>query len=210
VWSLGGRFAYEDQGQVPNTQMAVYEYGDVLLVFEVRGLVDKHPNFKFKVLNEYYTTEGMITDGKFYPRNGGTPEPVPQFDVKVTPGGAWGSFLHAVRSRKAEKLNAPVEHGHFSAGLCHLANISYRLGTQVPFRDQAKNISDNREVRETFANLQDNLVGVGVELDRVRCQLGRTLTFDPNAERFTGDGAEEANAYLTRSCRAPFVVPEHL
>src|SRR4029079_2880892 len=56
VWSLGGRFGYEDQGQVPNTQMAVYEYGDVLLVFEVRGLVDKHPDFKFKVLNEYYTT----------------------------------------------------------------------------------------------------------------------------------------------------------
>src|SRR5881409_2840160 len=98
VWSLGGRFAYEDQGQAPNTQMAVYEYGDVLLVFEVRGLVDKHPDFKFKVLNEYYTTEGMITDGKFHPRNGGKPEPLARFDVKVTPGGAWGSFLTAVRS----------------------------------------------------------------------------------------------------------------
>jgi hypothetical protein len=101
VWSLGGRFAYEDQGQVPNTQMAVYEYGDVLLVFEVRGLVDKHPDFKLKVLNEYYTTEGMITDRKFYPRNGSTPEPLAEFPVKVTPGGAWGSFLHAVRSAKS-------------------------------------------------------------------------------------------------------------
>jgi hypothetical protein len=27
--------------------------GDVLLVFEVRGLVDKHPDYKFKVSNEY-------------------------------------------------------------------------------------------------------------------------------------------------------------
>ena len=73
VWSLGGRFAYEDQGQTPNTQMAVFEYGDALLVFEVRGLVDKPEDspFKFKVANEYYTTDGMITDGKFYPKHGG-------------------------------------------------------------------------------------------------------------------------------------------
>src|SRR6266542_3185571 len=41
VWSLGGRFAEEDQGQTPNMQLAVMEFGDVLLVFEVRGLVDK-------------------------------------------------------------------------------------------------------------------------------------------------------------------------
>ena len=50
VWSLGGRFAYEDQGQAPNTQMAVYEFGDVLLVFEVRGLVDKHPTSSSRCL----------------------------------------------------------------------------------------------------------------------------------------------------------------
>src|SRR4030095_4566814 len=160
VWSLGGRFAYEDQGQAPNTQMAVYEHGDVLLVFEVRGLVDKDPNFKFKVLNEYYTTEGMIADGNFYPRAGGNPEPLPKFDVKVTPGGAWGSFLHAVRSRKVEDLNADVEHGHYSAALCHLANISYRLGEQVAFDHKARALSENSEVARTFENMRANLYTV--------------------------------------------------
>ena len=39
MWCLGGRFGYEDQGQTPNTQMAVFDYGDAQLVFEVRGLV---------------------------------------------------------------------------------------------------------------------------------------------------------------------------
>ena len=65
-----------DQGQTPNTQMAVFEYGDTLLVFEVRGLVDKPEDspFKFKVANEYYTTDGMITDGKFHPKGGGAPQ----------------------------------------------------------------------------------------------------------------------------------------
>jgi predicted dehydrogenase len=208
VWSLGGRFAYEDQGQVPNTQMAVYEYGDVLVVFEVRGLVDKHPDFKFKVLNEYYTTEGMITDGKFYPRNSGAPEKLARFDVKVTPGGSWGSFLHTVRSRKVEDLNADVEHGHYSSALCHLANISYRVGESVSFDQKARVWSENRQVAETFGNLWANLEAVGVNLAATKCQLGRVLTFDPQRERFVGEGAKEANQLLTRAYRSPFAVPK--
>jgi predicted dehydrogenase len=209
VWSLGGRFAYEDQGQTPNTQMAVMEFGDVLLVFEVRGLVDK-PRDKFptRVSNEYYTTEGVIADGRFHPRNGGKPEPLAPFDVTVTPGGAFGSFLHAVRSRKAEDLNAGVEHGHYSSALCHLPNISYRLGERVPFNGRAKALGDNREVVQTFENLRQNLKGLDVKLEETTYTLGRVLTFDPKAERFTGEGSEAANKLLTREYRKPFVVPE--
>src|SRR5205814_10707117 len=66
VWSLGGRFAYEDQGQTPNTQMAVFEYGDVLLVFEVRGLVQKGKGFR--VEDEDCTDEGRIRGVDFYPQ----------------------------------------------------------------------------------------------------------------------------------------------
>jgi predicted dehydrogenase len=212
VWSLGGRFAEGDQGQTPNMQMAVMEFGDVLLVFEVRGLVDKPKEkdfpFKFKVLNEYYTTEGRIENGQFYPRGGGKPEPLAKFDVKVTPGGSWGSFLQAVRSRKPEDLNATAEDGHYSSALCHLANISYRLGEKVPFHSKAKTLGDNREVVATMMNLRENLKGIGVRLDETTYQLGRTLTVDPMNERFVGEGAEAANLLLSRPYRAPFVVPE--
>jgi hypothetical protein len=210
VWSLGGRFAEGDQGQTPNMQMVVFEYGDVLLLFEVRGLVDKHPEFKFKVLNEYYTTEGRIENGKFYPKNGGKPEPLAKFDVKVTDGGAWGSFLHAVRSRKVSDLNAPVEHGHYSSALCHLANISYRLGEKVPFNGRTKSLGDNREVVETFTNLQENLKAVGVRLEESTYQLGRTLAVDPKGEHFVGEGARQANPMLTRPYRKPFAVPQEV
>jgi predicted dehydrogenase len=209
VWSLGGRFAYEDQGQTPNTQMAVMEYGDVLLVFEVRGLVEKGTKYKFKVGNEYYTTVGRIEAGMFFPRSGGKPEKLASFDVRVTPGGAWGSFLRAVRSRKVEDCNADVEVGHLSCCLVHAANASYRLGEEVPFDGKSK-LGDNREVAETFQNLQENLTGVGVKLAGLTYRLGRTLTLDPKSERFVGEGAEKANAFLTRSYRRPFVVPEKL
>jgi predicted dehydrogenase len=210
VWSLGGRFAYEDQGQTPNTQMAVFEYGETLLVFEVRGLVDKPKDspFKFKVANEYYTTDGMITDGKFYPKRGGTPEKLANFDVKVTPGGAWGSFLHAVRSRKVADCNADVEVGHLSCALVHVANISYRLGEKVPFDAKSQKLGDNAEVVATFHNLTNNLQGVGVKLAETSYQLGRTLKIDPERERFVGEGAEKANSFLTRPYRKPFIVPE--
>ena len=37
-------------------------------------------------------------------------------------------------------------------------------------------------------------------------QVGRTLEFDGQAERFKGD--KEADALLTRAYRAPYVVPD--
>ena len=33
---------------------------------------------------------------------------------------------------------------------------------------------------------------------------------DPATERFAGDGAVEANAFLTRDYRRPFIVPENV
>lgn len=212
VWSLGGRFAEGDQGQTPNMQMAVYEYPDALLVFEVRGLVDKPADspFKFKVGNEYFTTEGRIANGKFHPKDGGPPQDLDRFDVKVTPGGAWGSFLQAVRSRNVADCNADVELAHYSCSLIHSANASYRLGEQVSFQQSTQALGDNAAVVESFRNIQENLTGVGISLKENDYRLGRTLTLDPQAERYVGDHADQANAFLTREYRAPFVVPKEV
>ena len=38
-----------------------------------------------------------------------------------------------MRSRKKENLNAPIEEGHISCTLVHLANASYRLGRTLNF-----------------------------------------------------------------------------
>jgi hypothetical protein len=112
-----------------------------------------------------------------------------------------------VRSRNAADLNADVEHGHYSAALCHLANISYRLGEKVSFDHKSRALSDSPEVAQTFENLRANLEAVGVKLTDTGYQLGRTLQFDPGAERFAGEAAGKANALLTRNYRKPYVVP---
>ena len=113
-----------------------------------------------------------------------------------------------MRSRKVEDLNADVEHGHYSSALCHLANISYRLGEKVPFNRKTRTLGDNREVVQTFENLQQNIQAVGVKLEESTYQLGQVLSFDPKRERFVGDGAMPANAFLTRNYRRPYVLPD--
>ena len=48
-------------------------------------------------------------------------------------GNNWANFIDCVRSRKKEDLNAPIEEGHISCALVHLANASYRLGRTINF-----------------------------------------------------------------------------
>jgi hypothetical protein len=43
------------------------------------------------------------------------------------------NFVDGVRSRRVEDLYCDVIHGHMSATLCHLGNISYRLGRKLRF-----------------------------------------------------------------------------
>jgi predicted dehydrogenase len=46
-------------------------------------------------------------------------------------------------------------------------------------------------------------VSVG-HLSVIACRLGRSLAWDPEAEHFTGDGADEGNALLAREMRKPW------
>jgi predicted dehydrogenase len=44
-------------------------------------------------------------------------------------------------------------------------------------------------------------------LGNISYRLGRQLEFDPVAERFIGEGENEANAMLSRNYRAPYILP---
>ena len=155
VWSLGGRFGYEDQGQTPNTQMAVLDFGDVLLVFEVRGLVDKpREGLRLQVQGDQRVLHDRRHDrGRqvLSRRAAAKPEKLARFDVEGDARAARSAASSPPSAAaRSEDLNADAEVGHYSSALCHLANISYRLGEKVPFNGKTKTLGDNREVVETF------------------------------------------------------------
>jgi predicted dehydrogenase len=218
VISVGGRFGYVDDGQTANTQICLFDYGDCHLIFEVRAWPSKSPfpgkespkdsptptNF---VGNVWYGTEGVLvcpsyTGGVAYSNDG---EVVRRFG-----GGEdhYANFVAAVRSRKAEDLHADILEGHLSSALCHLGNVSYRLGTQQPFRKKARAFGDDQAAGDTFAGMEEHLKGNGIALDDISYQLGRKLTVDPKTETFVGD--KEADALLSREYRKGFEVPAKL
>lgn len=53
-------------------------------------------------------------------------------------GNHFQNFIDCVRSRRLQDLHAPIEEGHISCGLLHLANVSYRLGRTVQFDPESQ------------------------------------------------------------------------
>jgi predicted dehydrogenase len=209
TFSYGGRFAYEDAGETANTQVVVHDYGNKTLVFEVRGLKTQ-PLKGASVGVIFEGTDGYAVStsyngGVIFDKEGNQVTKFAEGDDKFH----FNNFLAAVRSRKLTDLNADVEEGHLSSALCHLGNISYRLGSQMTADELDKKVianlktTDNAKetLERTVAHLKDN----GVDMSSTKLQAGLVLPFDPQSETFQGN--EQANAMLTRDYRKPFVVP---
>ncbi|HPZ99762.1 MAG TPA: Gfo/Idh/MocA family oxidoreductase, partial [Phycisphaerae bacterium] len=206
VIAFGGRLGYKDDGETPNTEIAFMEYGDVLLIFETRGLPT--PNYRGAMVgNVFHGTEGSVvltsySRGAAFDKDG---KKIRNFDGG---GNHHRNFIDAVRSRKYTDLKADILEGHLSSALCHLANISYLRGTDVPFSSQHKAFGDNKEAYETFERTMEHLKENKVPMDGETYRLGKKLIVDAANERFVGD--EKANALLTREYREPFVVPNQV
>jgi len=206
VTSYGGRLGYEDAGETANTQVSIHDYGDKRLVFEVRGL-ETAPLEGASVGVIFYGSDGYVVIPSY---SAGAAFDKDKNLVKKFSGGGdhFDNFLAAVRSRKHEDLNADIEQGHLSSALCHLGNISYRLGQMLTAGEVAERLQGDKENAETFERVEEHLEANKVSLaDAKVLHYGRSLKVDGKAEVFTGEGAAEANAMLTRDYRAPFVVP---
>jgi predicted dehydrogenase len=218
VVACGGRFGYVDDGQTANTQVSLFDFGDAKLVFEVRGLPSVNPyphgvearkktptNF---VGNIWSGSEGMVVcpdyqSGIAFDKSGK--------EVARFKGGSdqfhFDNFVKAVRSRKAEDLNGEILEGHLSSALCHLANISYRLGSEMSFDKDITGFSDCAEAESAIKRMKEHLGANKVDLAKAIGRVGSKLALDPKAERFTGGNAQ-ANAMLFREYRKGFEVKE--
>jgi len=136
--------------------------------------------------------------------------------VKKFSGGGdqhhFDNFVKAVRSGKPTDLNCEVEEGHYSAALCHLGNISYRLGKPVAVGDDIKAFAGVKQANEAFERLKTHLKDNKVDIATVKGLVGPKLTLDPKTEKFTAasDGVDlaKANDMLFREYRKGFDITE--
>jgi len=219
VCSLGGRFGYDDDAQTPNTLVSVLAYEPAPIFFEVRGLphqagekaMDAYRGIRIGVVIQCeggYFAAGESGGGFVYDNEG---KKLQQF-TGPGGGGHQANFIAAVRSRKPADLNAPLEGGHVSSALCHLANISYRLGRatgETPIREA---LAARAQESDAFARMQDHLRMNGLDVNTTPVVNGPLLALEAGRERFVSrepfDLGFWANELLRRAYRPPFVVPE--
>jgi predicted dehydrogenase len=211
VISVGGRFGYTDQGETANTQVSCMDFGQTQLIFEVRGL--RSESFLGQGIgNVFHLEQGVIAGHRFYPGGGDRSEAIPQQQARRGPGGRehFANFIAAVRSRRVADLNADIEEGHYSSALCHLANISYRLGTNVAFNPRTRAFENNPDAVESLERLEAHLRGAphNLRLADLQLKVGPRLQVDARTETFNGNA--EANRLLTRQYREGFVVPDRV
>lgn len=209
VISVGGRLGYVDDGETPNTQFVVHDYGDVLLIFEVRGL----PSGSASKEMDKYRGENV---GHVIECEGGYLAGTTAYDAqgkeirKFTAGGGRAShhqnFISAVRSRKKSDLTAEILEGHLSSALCHTGNISYRLGRRSRMEEIREALKADKAAMETLERFQQHLEANKVDLSIDQATLGAFLKMDPATEKFIDN--PKADALLSREYREPFVVPD--
>ena len=169
--SFGGRFALEDDGETPDTQDVLYDYGNGLTaVWSHREASARRDGAGLA----FYGTKGTLTvdrggfevfaDNKTPPENA-----VPVFKGHPTGGVArqetkpepWtqamkekGSsdeqfdlhvrnFLDCIKTR--QRPISDVEDGHWTSIACHLGNISLRTGRRLQWDPEKQEIIGDRE-----------------------------------------------------------------
>jgi len=227
VMSIGGRFGYDDDGETPNTQITFFDCKPAPIIYEVRGLPTKSGDSGMDVYRSRSRNGVVIKSGK--PGRGPNTGVVVQCEdgyldlgataaydnkgkeIKKFTGvniGPQANFIKAVRSRKIKDLRTDILQGHLSTCLCHIGNISYRLGSEIGRERISDVIAGDAEMTEAFGRFGEHLSANGVNLDKTQAVLGPWLTMNSRKEEFVGEFADRANQLVSRNYRKPFVVPE--
>ena len=203
VQTLGGRFGYVDQGNTPNTAVAVYDYPGAPLVFEVRGL-PTDPLQGASIGNIVYGDRGTMVFSSNYGNAAAFDKDGNAVENFSGGGNHFADFIAAVKSRKQSELAAPVHEGHLSSSLCHLGNVSYRLGEKRRFGDGAKAWERNAAGSEALERLRVHLAKNEVSIETLELTVGRPLGFDARRLKFKRD--RTADDLLTREYRKGFEI----
>ncbi len=144
---------------VPNTQFATYKYADgTELQCDLRNWFGGPPEAQGIYV---FGSKGWIKvgDDKAQVYFGRKNEPGPTLTADEAGSGDlagqahFENFIAAVRSRKSEELKASLDDGHLSTALCHLGNISYRLGRSLEFDGKRERFVSDAEADKLLSRV---------------------------------------------------------
>lgn len=155
VTSAGGRYAFNDDWQTPDTQTASFEFGNkATIAWESRSCNNNPVEGAGRGFIIYGDKSTLVNGGGddykiFDPDNKLVREmksdvkPDPTNPVSASGNLDFFHFDNFIKAVKGEaKVNSPIIEGHKSVLLCHLANISQRTGTTLhcdPVNGRIKN-----------------------------------------------------------------------
>jgi predicted dehydrogenase len=158
VACLGGKYAFDDDQQFPDTQYAVCEFPAEgrpagrrkQLIFEQR-IWSPYVQEGYENGAAFYGTQGLLVIGHsvgwklFGPRNKLVAERTGPADLAAH----HANFLDAVRGRATP--NADVSAGRLAAAVVHLANIAARLGRTLDFDPATDRVTNDAEADALLA-----------------------------------------------------------
>jgi hypothetical protein len=184
IHSTGGRYIWDADQETPNFQTASFEYADGALIdFELSNLYAPPA----EAWNIFYTSEGYLTTagkwsavrGVFAPRSG-----------DVSPSGVSERATNASFPKASYAPGPPIED---QQTVSHFENFIACLRS--------------RKVEDLYCDiLEGHMSATLCHLGNISYRTGRKLVFEPATEKIVGDA--EASQYLTRTYRAPYVVPD--
>jgi len=143
VTSGGGKYVFDDDQEVPDTQIVTWEFPETCIVWEHR-MWSKHGVEGTGFGIAFYGENGTliidekgwrVEDGK---EAGGKPRgSVPEH---------FENFLSCIKTR--DTPNAEIEIGHDSTRLCHLGNIAHRLGRKLTFDGATETFPNDPEANK--------------------------------------------------------------
>ena len=205
--AYGGRLGYVDAGDVANTEVGIFEFGDKTLVFEVRGLeTDELRGAKIGAI--FYGSEGYLVLNSY--SGGAAFDPQGKLVKRFQgDGDHFGNFIEAVKSRDPKRLHAEILEGHLSCAHSHLANVSYYLGKPASvdqIRQTLAALKTHEDVADCLGRTLAHLAANKVDVAETPLAIGPLLKIDPASETVLDN--PDASALLTREYRSPFVVPK--
>jgi len=241
VTTYGGRIGYDvetknadyrDAGDVANTLVSIFDYGDKCLVSEVRALetpvfaVTADKKITTNMGAVAYGTEGYVVLAPNVRHNDfehctafnlkgevimDSRDAVSrQYDDVYITGRHTKNFVNAILANKPETASANIRVGTLSSLLTHLANLSFYLGEshKISAEDLKRKISSVKSLDDnesTLARLLEHIQTFGVDLKKTPLSWGEQLKLDVEKETIAGKSITDE--FITRPYRKPFVVP---